>query len=55
MMKVRKERELEREAHKIAKEKYSDIIGEEDISRFKLKKLKKRILKDLEVEQKRSE
>lgn len=47
-MKIRQERELERLARRIAKEKYVEIIGDIDcVSRFKLQKLKKRILKEL--------
>lgn len=54
MVAIRKERELERQAHKLAKEKYKDIIGDE-MSRFKLRKLKKQILKNLEGIQEKEE
>lgn len=50
MMKVRKERELERLAFKIAKKECNEGEHGKDISRFNLLKLKKSILERLKNE-----
>ena len=50
MIKVRKERELERQAYKIAKERYVAKHGESEFSRFKLLKEKKSVMKELKTD-----
>lgn len=50
MIKVRKERELERKAFKLAKERSNINSGDRDMSRFFILKLKNEILKELKSE-----
>ena len=49
MIKVRKERELERKAFKLAKERSNINSGDRDMSRFFILKLKNEILKELKA------